>query len=166
MLPCLALISLLPHGSFVPMKWDEATLRTKLTGFWIEHDATVPREKRISTHGVIEWQMFQQLEEGDPPNRAYQIDNDNESQAFVGVLLMNTETRPMWLDFQFSDAGRQVVQLGIIEFDDDQLRWVRYGRVPLKAYNEVKGKHPDRPTAFVDEKKQPLGYTMVKWKKK
>jgi hypothetical protein len=51
--------------------------------------------------------MFKPADHTSPPNQAWWTDHDNESTQTDGVLVLNTEVNPLWLDFRFKDgAGR------------------------------------------------------------
>ncbi len=141
-----------------------ATAKLHLQGYWQEYDARRPTEKQITSNGGIEWRLFKSETLEDSPSRAYQIDHENESVGWLGDLYLNTDADPMWLDFKFKDAGREVVWLGVIRFEGDHLRWVRSGQVPAAKWVEAKGNLKDRPCAFEDEKKQPQGYRLEKGK--
>lgn len=70
------------------------------------------------------------------------------------------------MSLQCKDAGKKVVWIGILKVEADYLQWVRTGQVTLKTYQDKNGDLPDRLTSFVDNKKQPVGYRLEKFRKK
>jgi len=162
------LLVLLPAGVLLsadpPTKAD--AVRAKLAGFWGEYDARFPTEKQITSNGGIEWRLFEPLQAGDPPNRAYMVDHENESVGVIGELILNADADPMWLDFRYKEVAGEYVWVGIIRFEGDHLRWVRTGNVRAALWTEAKGKLAVRPTAFEDEQKRPVGYRLERYKPK
>lgn len=148
-----------------PAKPDAKAVLAKLKGEWREFEATVPPGKRsLAPAEGLEW-WFLRPEKGDPPTRSYLTDWDNEAGQTVGELILNADADPMWLDFKYHDAGREMVFLGIIKFEGDDLRWVRdWGTVPFAKWAEAKGNLAQRPKRFEDEKRTPLGYRLVRLK--
>lgn len=142
-------------------KVDAKAVRAKLAGDWREFDVRIPREKQLRELFGIEWGFFKPLGKDDPPNRAFLTDHDNESQQVVGEVVLNADADPMWLDFEFTDAGKEYVWVGIARFEGDDLRWVRGpGWVSGRAWAEAKGKVAARPSAFEDARKQPLDFRL------
>src|SRR5688500_11393959 len=110
-----------------PAKPNATTILGKLKGDWREFDATIPRGKlpALAPGEGMEWWFLRPLAKGDPPARTYLTDWDNEAGQTVGELVLNADADPMWLDFKHSDAGREMVFLGIVWFEGDDVRWVR-----------------------------------------
>jgi hypothetical protein len=168
---CLTLLVVLSAALLAwgdsPKKPTAVEMRAKLKGEWREFDARSPREKHLAPAAGMEWWLFKPRPSGGPQTVGYLTDWENEAGRTVGELILNVDAEPMWLDFKFTDAGREVVWLGIIRFEGDDLRWVRRLKpVDAKTWAEANGKLPERPTAFQDEKKQPLGYRLERIKNK
>ncbi len=142
-------------------KTDATTVQAKLKGEWREFEVRVPRDKQLRESSGIQWTTFKPADRTSPPNQAWWTDHDNESTRTDGVLVLNTDANPMWLDFRFKDGAGEFVWVGILRFEDDQPRWVlnkEYVRVA--KWEAAKGKVPERPTKFEDDKKQPVGYRL------
>jgi hypothetical protein len=78
-----------------------------------------------------------------------------------GVLVLNADVNPMWLDFRFKDGAGEFVSVGILRFEGDRPRWVLNKEyVPLARWEAAKGAVPERPTKFEDETRQPVGYQL------
>jgi hypothetical protein len=148
-----------------PAKPDAKAIRAKLKGNWREFEATIPLGKlpTLAPGEGLEWWFLRPLAKGDPPARTYLTDWDNEAGQTVGELILNADMDPMWLDFKHSDAGREMVFLGIVRFEGNNLRWVRNWKgVPVAKWAEARGKLADRPKAFEDDKKTPLGFRLIR----
>ncbi|MBP3953766.1 hypothetical protein J8F10_00425 [Gemmata sp. G18] len=144
-----------------PKGVDAKTVRAKLKGDWREFDVRVPREKQLRASFGIQWTMYKPADRTVPQNQAWFTDHDNESTQTDGVLVLNADANPMWLDFRFKDGAGEYVWVGIIRFEDDRPRWVLNKEwVKLAKWETAKGKVPERPTRFEDDKKQPVGYRL------
>jgi hypothetical protein len=108
----------------LPIPLDAKTVQAKLKGEWREFDVRVPRAKQLRESFGMQWTMFKPADKTSPPNEAWTTDHDNESTQTGGVLLLNTDVHPMWLDFRFKDGAGEFVQVGILRFEKDQPRWV------------------------------------------
>jgi uncharacterized protein (TIGR03067 family) len=144
-----------------PEKMNAKAVQARLKGEWREFDVSVPRDKQLRESFGIQWTMFKPADRTSPPNQAWFTDHDNESTQTDGVLVLNTDANPMWLDFRFKDGAGEFVWVGIIRFEDDQPRWVLNKEyVPVARWESAKGKVRERPTKFEDDKKQPVGYRL------
>jgi len=145
-----------------PQKLDARAVQVRLKGDWRQMDVRVPRDKQLFESFGFQWTMFIPADPPRwPPNQAWTTDHDNESTQTTGVMLLNTDVSPMWLDFRFLDGAGEFVQVGILRFEEGQPRWVLNQEwIRLDAYERAKGKVSQRPTAFEDEKGQPVGYRM------
>jgi hypothetical protein len=139
---------------------DDAAVRAKLTGVWREISPELPREKQLDPNGGLTWDLFTRLQPDGPATAAFYTDWDNEAQQWVGEVVLNAKADPVWLDFKFKDAGRDVVWVGIVRFEGKNVRWVRSGTVPLGKYAAARGDVPERPKAFADSKGNPGGYVL------
>ena len=144
-----------------PGKLDAKTVRARLQGEWREMDVRVPREQQFRESFGIQWTMFKPADRTSPPNQAWFTDHDNESTQTVGVLILNTDVSPMWLDFRFLDGAGEFVWVGIIRFEDGQPRWALNKEwVTLAKWEAAKGKVAERPTKFEDDGMRPIGYRL------
>lgn len=144
-----------------PGKLDANAVRAKLKGEWREFDVRVPRDKQLRESFGIQWTMFKPADRTSPPDQAWFTDHDNESTQTEGVLILNADADPMWLDFRFKDVAGEFVWVGILRFEDNRPRWVlNKGWVRAADWEKAKGKVPNRPTKFEDDKKQPVGYRL------
>jgi hypothetical protein len=142
-------------------KVDAKAVQAKLKGEWREFDVRVPRDQQLRESFGIQWSMFQPADPTAPPNQTSLTDHDNESTQTHGVLVLNTDAEPMWLDFRFPDGAGDFVQVGIFRFEKDQPRWVLNKEwVRLDVYERAKGKLPERPKKFEDDQQQPVGYRL------
>jgi len=158
----LSLASLPPLLSVAWVKWQPPqTVQAKLTGEWREYDVRATKEEQHRQSFGIQWSMFMPADAGSQPNQTSLTDHDNESTQTHGVLILNTAADPMWLDFRFPDGAGDFVQVGILRFEGEHPRWVLNKEwVRLDTYQAAQGKVKERPTAFVDDKKQPIGYRL------
>lgn len=144
-----------------PRKSDPKAVRSKLRGEWREFDARVPRDKQLRESFGIQWTLLRPADHTSPPDQAWFTDHDNESTQTDGVLVLNADVDPMWLDFRFKDGAGEFVWVGILRFDGDHPRWVLNKEwVRAARWEAAKGRVPERPTAFEDEAKQPVGYRL------
>ena len=160
----LILLAVLPPllgVAWVQWQPQRRTVQARLRGEWREFDVRVPREEQLRKSFGIQWTMFKPADPASPPNQAVITDHDNESTQTNGVLVLNTDADPMWLDFRFLDGAGEFVQVGILRFEGDQPRWVLNKEwVNLAKWQRAKGNVQERPTAFEDEKRQPVGYRL------
>ncbi|VTR97656.1 unnamed protein product [Gemmata massiliana] len=157
----LALVATAAVAANPPKDVDALTVRAKLRGDWRELDVRVPRDQQLRASFGIQWTMYKPADRTSPPNQARFTDHDNESTQTDGVLVLNTDANPMWLDFRFKDGTGEYVWVGIFRFEGDQPRWVLNKEwVKLDTWEAAKGKVPKRPTRFEDDKKQPVGYRL------
>jgi hypothetical protein len=142
-------------------KLDVKTVQARLKGEWREFDVRIPREEQLRKSFGMQWTMFKPADPTSPPNQAVITDHDNESTQSDGVLLLNTDANPMWLDYRFKDGDREFVQVGILRFEHTQPRWVLNKEwVRVAEWEAAKGKVPERPTKFEDDEMQPVGYRL------
>jgi hypothetical protein len=140
---------------------DAKAVQAKLRGDWREMDVRVPREEQFRKSFGLQWTMFKPADVTSPPNQAWITDQDDESKQTVGVMLLNTEASPMWLDFRFLDGAGEFVQVGILRFENGQAHWVLNKEwIGLAQYEMAKGKVRERPARFEDEQHRPLGYRL------
>ena len=139
---------------------DDAAVRAKLTGDWREISPELPREKQLDPVGGMTWNLFTRLEPDGPATAGFYTDRDNEAQQWVGELVLNTRADPMWLDFKFQDAGRDMVKVGIIRFEGKNVRWVRRWGIDARKWEAAGGDVPERPKSFTDPKGNPVGYVL------
>ena len=160
----LLLLAILPPLLAVAwVKWrpQRTTVQARLKGEWREYDVRVPKEEQHRQSFGIQWTMFKPADPTAPPNQASMTDHDNESTQTHGVLLLNTAADPMWLDFRFPDGAGDFVQVGILRFEGQHARWVLNKEwVRVAEWESAKGKVKERPTAFEDDKQQPIGYRL------
>lgn len=159
-------VALVPTNAEPPKKPDAAKIRDRLKGPWLEYNPNMPTEKQLTVNGGIEWNLYTPYAENLPANASYMIDHENESVGVYGEVLLNADVEPMWLDFKFKDAGREVIDLGIIRFEGDNLMWVRAARVDATKWVTNKGVFKDRATTFQNDKKELLGYRLERPKKR
>jgi hypothetical protein len=142
-------------------KTDAKAVQARFKGEWREFDVRVPRDQQLRKSFGIQWTMFKPADRSSPANQAWITDHDNESTQTDGVLVLNADAEPMWLDFQFKDGAGEFVWVWIVRFENDQPRWVLNKEwVKLSKWKAAKGKVPERPTRFEDDNKQPVGYRL------
>jgi hypothetical protein len=161
MLSLLSLFAATAAAADTPRKVDAKAVQTKLKGEWREFDVRVPRDQQLRASFGIQWTMFKPADRTSPANQAWFTDHNNESTQTEGVLMLNADADPMWLDFRFKDGAGEFVWAGILRFEDDQPRWVlNKAWVKLAKWEAAKGKLSERPTKFEDNKKHPIGYRL------
>jgi hypothetical protein len=147
-----------------PPKVDREAVERKLTGFWYVRDINIPKQKRQKDSVYNTWSLYQS-----PPTRpnlpkdtGVFTDNENESVQTYGKLVLNVDVEPMWLDFRFRDMDTEYVQVGIVQLDQDgDPHWVlNQDWVPLARWEKSRGKVSERPKAFENEKKRPVGFRL------
>lgn len=144
-----------------PGKVDANTVRAKLKGDWREFDVRVPRDKQLRESFGIQWTMYKPADRTSPPDQAWFTDHDNESTQTDGVLVLNADADPVWLDFRFKDGAGEFVWVGILRFEGDRPRWVLNKEwVNLAKWEAAKGKVPERPMRFEDDRRRPVGYRL------
>lgn len=142
----------------LPIPLDAKTVRGKLKGEWREFDVRIPRAKQLRESFGIQWTMFKPADKTSPANQALITDHDNESTQTDGVLLLDTDKNPIWLDFRFKDGAGEFVQVGILRLDNDKPRWVLNKEwIRVDKWEKAKGKVSERPTKFEDDNKRPVG---------
>ncbi len=139
---------------------DEAAVRARLTGHWREISPELPREKQLDPNGGLTWDLFTRMEPKGPATFGFNTDWDNEAQQWVGELTLNAKADPMWLDFRFKDAGRDMVKVGIVRFEGNNVRWVRHWGIDARAYDAARGDVKDRYKSFTDPKGNLVGYVL------
>ena len=157
----LVLITAAALAADPPRKVDAKAVREKLKGEWREFDVRVPRDKQLRESFGIQWTMFKPADKTSSPDQAWFTDHDNESTQTEGVLILNADADPMWLDFRFKDVAGEFVWVGILRFEGDRPRWaLKKGWVRAADWEKAKGKVPNRPTKFEDDQKRPVGYRL------
>jgi hypothetical protein len=140
---------------------DVKAVQAKLRGDWREFDVRVPPEKQLRESFGLQWTMFQPADPTSPPNQAWITDHDDESKQTDGVLLLDVNQNRIWLDYRFKDGAGDFVQVGILRFDGDTPRWALNKEwIPVAVWEKAKGDLRQRPTAFEDEKGEPIGYRL------
>jgi hypothetical protein len=157
----LALAATAAVAADPPGTVDAKSVQAKLKGEWREFDVRVPRDQQLRESFGIQWTMFKPADRTAPANQAWWTDHDNESTQTDGVLVLNADVNPMWLDFRFQDGAGEFVWVGIIRFEEGRPRWVlNKESVPVARWEVAKGKVRERPTKFEDDQKQPVGYRL------
>lgn len=121
-----------------PEKVDAKAIRAKLKGLWQERQADPQAAKYDTT-----WEIFTHA-----PDRARLTDHDNESVQVDHQVHLNVNADPMWFDFRFRDGPREVVVVGIVKFDGDNIHWSRGKWVDGAAYDKANGLVAGRPKDF------------------
>ncbi len=144
-----------------PGKGDAKTVQARLKGEWREFDVRVSRDRQLRERFGIQWTLFKPADRTSPANQAWWTDHDNESTQTDGVLVLNADVSPMWLDFRFKDGAGEFVWVGILRFEGDHPRWVLNKEyVPVARWESARGNVPERPRKFQDDTKQPVGYRL------
>jgi hypothetical protein len=140
---------------------DVKAIEDKLRGDWREIDLAVPREKQLRERWGLQWTMFKPADPTSQKNQAWITDHDAESEQTDGVLHINADKNPIWLDWRFRDSTGDYVMVGILRFEKGEPHWVlNKDWIQVSEYDVKQGHVRQRPTKFVDDKGKPIGYML------